>query len=260
MPNVDYNYGYRAGGSGRGSKSSSSGGGNPFRNLIILAQRSQARKKAAAEQQYLDALGSALGGGQQQGGGGGGYSYSGGGGGGGGGGPSAYDSWRIAEEKRRREELERQKRALELGLAGQKKAAVPRLKQYGKEARQRVMNVYAQNAQQTGEYSKQLRQLGDNMRGGAMIELAGLNRDMASQGGGGADMRALQAAANQNVTGMDFLQNNADSFNRRLAQVQSGARADSLSTANNVEMAGLGDLENNYLQALMQIRLLGLVS
>lgn len=208
------------------------------------------------DSQYLAALQSALSGGMG-GMGGGGRPYV-GGGGGGGGGPSAYDAWRIAEEKRRREELERQKKVLELGLAGQKKAAVPRIQQYGREARQRVMNAYGQNAQQTRQISGQLKTLGNNMVGGAMQELAGLQRDVGAQGGGGADMRALQAAAQQNVTGQRFLQNNADSYNQRLAQVMSGGRADALSTANTVEGAGLADLENAYLNALMQIRLLGL--
>ncbi len=208
---------------------------------------------------YLNALGMAMsGGGQPQGGGGGGYRYSGGGGGGGGYGPSAYDQWRIAEEKRRREELEKQKRVLELGLAGSKKAAVPRIKQYGVDATSRVNKAYAQNAQQTKAYNTQLAQLGGNMRSGAANELAMLNRDIGAQGGGGADMRALQAAAQQNVQGQNFLQNNAQAFNNRLAQVQSGARADSLSTAGTVTSAGLADLENNYLQALMQIRMMGL--
>lgn len=242
----------------RNRRSSGGGGGLAGaigRSVGTNLKNTNTLYRGQQDAQYLDALQAALGGG-----GGpmmGGRSYV--GGGGGGGGPSAYDSWRMAEEKRRREELERQKKMFEMALAGQKRAAVPRIKQYGKEARQRVMNTYAQNAQQTGEYSKQLQALGSQMTGGAMQELAGLQRDIGAQGGGASDMRALQAAAQQNVAGQQFLTNNADSFNRRLAQVQSGARADALSTANTVEGAGLADLENSYLQALMQIRLLGLV-
>lgn len=245
-----------------GSKKSSGGGGRRASGGVgSFVGKSGANQAvligAQRDQQYLQALQMALGGGMPQQGGGG-RAYVGGGGGGGYGGPSAYDQWRIAEEKRRREELEKQKKILELGLAGQKQAAVPRIQQYGREARQRVMNAYGQNAQQTREYTNQLRSLGSQMTGGAMQELAGLQRDIGAQGGGGADMRALQAAAQQNVTGQQFLTNNADAYNRRLAQVQSGARADALSTANTVQDAGLADLESAYMQALMQIRLLGL--
>lgn len=238
-------------------KSGGSGLGGQVGSYLANVQK---LNMAAQDQQYLSALEAALSGGGMGGGGGGGRAYVGGGGGGyGGGGPSAYDQWRIAEEKRRREELERQKKALELGLAGQKKAAGAGIASAQHAALRSLTRTYNENRAATRDVTGQLQRLGAGQVRGARDELAGLRRDLGAQGGGGADMRALAAAANANITGTQFLQSNADSFNRRLAAVQGGARADAYGTADLIRQGGMGELENNYLQALMQIRTLGLL-
>lgn len=239
---------------GNGTRSSSGGGGSFLGNLTPSGLANTARRASvqggAQNSAYLQQLQDMLFGGQQDQGGGG-RRYVGGGGGGGGYDPMAFEKWRQAQ-------LEKQKKELEGALMGAKNAALPLISKYSHDYGVNVGKIYKQNQAQTGQITGQLKGIGNQMTQGAMGQLASLRRDLGSQGAGGADMAALQGAAQQNIGGQQFLTNNADSYNRRLAQVMSGSAADAKSMGAAIGTSGKSNLENSYLQALMQIKMLGL--
>lgn len=243
MPDIDSSRYSRS----SGSKQKSGGS----KGIGAILGNSMANQYKTNNAQWLNQLQGLL---FQPSGGGGGMprQYVGSGGGGGGYDPFSFERQRLAE-------LDKRKKILTGYLQNAKNAALPLISGYTHDYGVNVGKLYKQNQAVTGDYTRQLRSLGNQMRSGANSELAGLKRDLGAQGGGGADMRALQAAAMQNVQGQQFLTNNADAYNRRLAQVMQNAGTDAKAMGSAIGASGKSQLENSYLQALMQIQLMGLV-
>lgn len=247
----------RSGSSGRRSTSTNS---MDRRSEAEYQQRVTGREnREQAEGAYLKQLQQLIyGSGMDQGGGG--QVRRGGGGGGGGGGASAYDQFRIAEEKRRQAELDRRKKELTAGLQGARNQAIPLLKQYGAQYNKDIGNIFAQNRGLNAGYANQLKAIQGQMNQGTQGTQAMLQRDLGAQGlePGGADMRALQGAAQQGIGGTNFLSQLGQQYSTRLAQAMAAAQADAGSMGSAIKASSLGNLENSYANALAQIGLIGL--
>lgn len=193
----------------------------------------------------------AMGGGPPMGPGGGssrGGSRSGGGGGGG----------FVDYGAQRRAELERQKAALIAQLTGARDAALPALDQYRNQYNTDIGNIFAQNQALQGGYSQQLAAIAQQMNQGMGNTQASLQRDMMGQGANGPEMQAMLAAANQNMAGTNFLQQNADAYNTRLAQVMAQAQQSAQGMGATIDASSRGQLQNAYLSLLAQIGMMGL--
>lgn len=197
------------------------------------------------------------GGGGRSGGGGGGY----GGGGGGGGGPSAYEKFLIEEEKRKQRELAQRKAALTKQLQGARGKAIPLLGQYNKQYGADIGKTFADNRALNAGYSKQMSDIGSQMRNQYSGVGAGLQRDLQGQGAGSQgspELAAILAAVGQGNAGTSFLQNSGNMYNTQLAQAMGGAQRDAGSMGAAIKASSLGNLENAYASLLGQIGLIGL--
>jgi hypothetical protein len=198
-------------------------------------------------------------GGYRSGGGGGGGGY--GGGGGGGGGPSAYEKFLIEEEKRKQRELAQRKAALTKQLQGARGKAIPLLGNYYKQYGKDIGQVFKDNRALNAGYSKQLSDVGAQMRNQYSGVGAGLQRDLQGQGmgsQGSPELAAILAAVNQGNAGTSFLQNAGGMYNTQLAQAMGGAQRDASSMGAAIKASSLGNLENAYASLLGQIGLIGL--
>ena len=195
------------------------------------------------------------GGGSRGGGGGGGY---GGGGGGGSSGPSAWEKFQIEEEKRKQRELAARKKALTRSLQGARKQAIPLLQRYFKQYGKDISGIYKQNQGLNKGYANQLSGVQKQMTGGMNTQQAALSRDVAAQGGGGADLQAILAAATQANAGTNWLAQAGQMYNTQLAQAMAMSQADAKSMGAGVRASSLGNLENSYANLLGQIGLIGL--
>lgn len=191
------------------------------------------------------------GGGRSGGGGGGGY-------GGGGGGPSAYDKFLIEEEKRKQRELEARKKALTGQLQGARARALPLLRQYHSQFGNQLNQVFGQNRALNQGYSNQLAQIAQQLQQQMGGQQQSLQQDLMGQGAGSPDIQALLAAATQANQGTNFLNQNAQMYNTRLAQAMAMAEADARAMGGATLAASRGNLENSYANLLGQIGLIGL--
>jgi hypothetical protein len=190
------------------------------------------------------------------GGGGGGGSY--GGGGGGGGGPSAYDKFLIAEEKRKQAELAQRKAALTKQLGGARARAIPLIRQYHSQFGNQLNQVFGQNRALNKGYSNQLSQIAQQLQSAMGGQQASLQQDLQGQGANSPDLQALLQTAQTANQGTNFLNQNSQMYNTRLAQAMAMAEADARSMGGGVLASSLGGLENSYANLLGQIGLIGL--
>jgi hypothetical protein len=212
---------------------------------------------------YLNALAQQLYGGMGMGGdmggfGGGGGGSRGGGGGGYGGGGGSYDAYRIAQEEERRRQLEAQKAALTQQLTGARDAAIPQLDAYAQQYAWNVNDIYSQNQAQVGGYQQQLAALAAQINAATQQRQQSLQGDMQGQGAVGPEMMAMQQAAQGNQQGNDFLANNAQQYQLRLAQMMAAQRGDQLGMGSAIDASSRGQLQNSYANALAQIAMMGL--
>lgn len=219
----------------------------------------------AQNQAYLAALSQMLyGGGQPQGmgmmpmGGAGGGRSGGGGRGGGGGGGGGFDAFRIQQEQERQRRLEEQKAALTQQLQGAYGAAKPQLDQYNQQYTNNINDIYNQNQAQTGTYQQQLTQIAQQIMAAQAARQGALQGDMQGQGAVGPEMQAMQQAGQQNQAGTQFLQNNAQQYQLRLAQMMAAQRGDQLGMGAAIDASSRGNLENSYANLLAQIGMIGL--
>lgn len=191
------------------------------------------------------------GGGRSGGGGGGGY-------GGGGGGPSAYDKFLIEEEKRKQRELEQRKAALTKQLQGARAQSLPLLRQYHSQFGNQLNQVFGQNRALNQGYSNQLSRIAQQLQQQLGGQQQSLQQDLMGQGANSPDIQALLAAATQANAGTNFLNQNAQQYNTRLAQAMAMAEADARAMGGATLQSARGNLENSYANLLGQIGLIGL--
>jgi hypothetical protein len=189
-------------------------------------------------------------------------SRSGGGGGGGYGGyndgPSAYELWRIEEEKRKAAELAWRKAVLTNELTAARDQARGLLPQYGAQYQADIGNIFNQNQARNSDYSQQLQAIQGQLGAGTRGTQDMLARDMQGQGAGAGDVQAMNVAANQSIAGTDLLSLLAQQYNTRLAQVMSQRQADAQSMGSAIQASSQGQLENSYASLLAQIGMIGL--
>lgn len=189
---------------------------------------------AAYQQSILDAANAAQ---FSQGGG---YGGSGGGGGGfGGGGGAPVDRYAAVRSQ------------MENTLNQQRDAARGALPGYLSQFNSQVGQIGADNQALTGQYSAQIQALMEQLRAQAQGEVSRLGGDLQAQGAG---LGAFNAQAGQALLGINNIGTAQDAYNQRLAQIMSGAQADRLATGASVNQAANANLDNAYMQALLQIQ------
>lgn len=193
---------------------------------------------AAYQQQLLDAAMSAQQG--AMGGGAGGGSGGGGGGGGGFGGGGGYVD-RFAGVRKQ----------LESTLNQQRDAARGALPGFLSEFNTSVGKIGADNQALTGQYSAQIQALMRQLQGQAQGAVSNLGGDLRAQGAG---LGALQGQADQALLGINNIATAQDVYNQRLAQIMAQSQADRLAAGASVNQAANSQLDNAYMQALLQIQ------
>lgn len=136
-------------------------------------------------------------------------------------------------------------------LNSQRDAARGALPGYLAQYTQGVKDVGAQNQALGSGYSQQIQALFRQLQAQAQQENAGLQNDLALQG---APTQALAGQAGQNMLGINSIATAQDAYNQRLAQVMAQAQAGALTSGQQINQAAQGQLDNAYMQALMQIQ------
>lgn len=220
-------------------------GGSHFKSMEAKDYRGHVSKLnrdavAAYQQSLLDA---AM---QAQGGMGDGYGYgSGGGGGGGRGGFGGGGGGGYVDH------LAGLRKTLEDSLNSQRDAARGALPQYLSQFNAQVGQIGADNQAQTGQYSAQIQALMQQLQRQAQGATDAIGGDLQAQGAG---LGGFKAQADQALLGIGNIGVAQDAYNQRLAQMMAQAQADRLATGATVNQAASGQLDNAYLQALIQIQ------
>jgi hypothetical protein len=173
--------------------------------------------------------------------GGGGSGGGGGGGGGrGGGGGGGFVDYMADTRNQLTGQLNEQRDSARGALPG-----------YLQQFTQGVNDIGSQNQALTSGYTDQIKALFAQLQAQAQGEVAGLQGDLQAQG---APIQALAAQAGQGALGANNIATAQDAYNMRLAQVMQSGQADRLASGQAVNQAANSQLDNSYLQALMQIQ------
>lgn len=176
------------------------------------------------------------GGGSGGGGGGGGW---GGGGWGGGGGGAPVDPYAAIRAQ------------MESTLNSQRDAARGALPGYLSQYNSSINQIGADNGALTSQYSAQINALMQRLLQQSQGATNALGSDLQAQGAG---MGALKGQADQAMLGISNIGTAQDVYNQRLAQMMAQSQGDRLSAGASVNQAASSQLDNAYMQALLQIQ------
>lgn len=161
--------------------------------------------------------------------GGGGYGY----GGGGGGGYQKPDTTKI-----------------QAALAQQRDSAINALPGYLSQYNAGIKKIGTENAALTKGYGDQINGIMRQLQRQAGSQQQMLQGDIGSNGG---DMSAINAQANQDRLALSNMAGAGNAYNLRLAQIMGAATADRQGMGAGINQASRSGIDQNYMQALMQI-------